>query len=271
MIRIGTSGWVYPEWRGTYYPADLPQRRQLEHLAARMATVEINGSFYSLRRPTSYRSWYARTPPDFQFAVKGNRFVTHVRRLRDATVPLANFLGSGVLELATKLGPLLWQFPPSLTFDADVLADFLAALPKDTTAAVDLIRQHATMVDDVTQLPRDHRLLRHAVEVRSPTFRSPRCFDLLRQHGVALVVADTAGLFPYLDEHTADFTYVRLHGATELYVSDYGPGELHDWAAKIRDWHSYGDVYVYFDNTAKAAAPHNAEQLAGLLGLVPAS
>jgi uncharacterized protein YecE (DUF72 family) len=271
MIRIGTSGWVYPEWRGTYYPADLPQRRQLEYLAGRMSTVEINGSFYSLRRPANYRSWYAQTPPDFQFAVKGNRFVTHIRRLREPTVPLANFLGSGVLELAEKLGPLLWQFPPSLSFDADVLADFLAALPKDTTAAVDLVRQHATMVDDVTQLPRDHRLLRHVVEVRHPTFRSARCYDLLRQHGVALVAADTAGLFPYIEERTADFTYVRLHGATELYVSDYGESELYDWAAKIREWHAYGDVYVYFDNTANAAAPHNAERLAGLLGLVPAS
>jgi uncharacterized protein YecE (DUF72 family) len=264
MIRIGTSGWVYPEWRGTYYPADLAQRRQLAYLSSRMSTVEINGSFYSLRSPTSYRSWYASTPPDFRFAVKGNRFVTHVRRLRDVTEPLANFLGSGVLELGEKLGPLLWQFPPSLTFDPEVFADFLAALPKDTTAAVDLIRLHATKVDDVTQL--DHRLLRHAVEVRSPTFRSARCYELLRQHGVALVTADTAGLFPFIEEHTADFTYVRLHGATQLYVSSYREPELNEWAAKIREWHASGDVYVYFDNTAEAAAPPNAERLAALLG-----
>jgi uncharacterized protein YecE (DUF72 family) len=260
-VRIGTSGWTYPEWRGHYYPDGLPQRRQLEYLADRLSTVEINGSFYSLRRPSSYRSWYDRTPGSFLFAVKGHRFVTHHQRLRDAAVPLANFLASGVLELGDKLGPLLWQFPPTLRFDPALVADFLAVLPSDTTAAADLARLHATMVPTEGISGVGHRPLRHAVEVRHPSFRSERFYDLLRERGVALVTADTAGRWPCLAERTAGFAYVRLHGDTELYVSAYDAPTLAGWAAQVREWASTGDVYVYFDNTARSAAPYDAEQL----------
>jgi uncharacterized protein YecE (DUF72 family) len=260
-VRIGTSGWTYPEWRGHYYPDGLPQRRQLEYLADRLSTVEINGSFYSLRRPSNYRSWYGRTPESFVFAVKGHRFVTHQQRLRDTAVPLANFVASGVLELGEKLGPLLWQFPPSLGFDAAVVADFLAVLPQDTTAAVDLARSNATMMPEEGIGYGAHRPLRHAVEVRHPTFESEKFYDLLREHGVALVTADTAGKWPCLTERTADFAYARLHGATELYVSKYDTPTLAKWAGRVRQWASAGDVYVYFDNTAESAAPYDAEQL----------
>jgi uncharacterized protein YecE (DUF72 family) len=260
-VRIGTSGWSYPEWRGHYYPDGLAQRRQLEYLADRLSTVEINGSFYSLRRPADYRSWYERTPDGFLFAVKGHRFVTHRSRLRDAAVPLANFLASGVLELGDKLGPLLWQFPPSLSFDPALVADFLAVLPQDTTAALDLAHTEATMVPTEGISTVGHRPLRHAVEVRHPTFRSETFYDLLRDHGVALVTADTAGRWPCLAERTTDFAYVRLHGGTELYVSAYQAPALAGWAGRVRGWASAGDVYVYFDNTARSAAPYDAEQL----------
>lgn len=266
-VRIGTSGWAYREWRGTYYPDGLAQRRQLGYIADRMPTLELNGSFYRLRRPATYRSWYAQVPDSFLFAVKGHRFVTHLRRLREPSTPLANFLASGVLELGDKLGPLLWQFPPNLAFDPAVLADFLAALPRDTTAAARLAREHATMtpaegpVAEPAPAP-----LRHAVEVRHPTFRTERFFELLRDHDVALVTADTAGKFPCLDERTTDFSYVRLHGDTELYVSSYRKRALGEWADRINEWARTGDVYAYFDNTATSAAPRNAERLAKLVG-----
>jgi uncharacterized protein YecE (DUF72 family) len=267
-IRIGTSGWLYPEWRGTYYPAGLVQRRELEYLASRMATVELNGSFYSLRRPASYRDWRDRTPESFVFAVKGHRFVTHRRQLRDPYVSVANFLGSGVLELGRKLGPVLWQFPDRLRFDPARMAEFLAALPRDTMAAADLVARHATMLPAEGLAPVAEAIpLRHAVEPRHPSFGSTESLDLLRANGIALVTADTAGTWPCFEEPTADFAYVRLHGGAELYASSYDEAELADWAAKIRQRARGGDVYVYFDNTAKAAAPHNAERLADLLGV----
>jgi uncharacterized protein YecE (DUF72 family) len=265
-VRIGTSGWAYREWRGTYYPDGLAQRRQLGYLAGRLSSLELNGSFYSLRRPATYRSWRTQVPDPFLFAVKGHRFVTHLRRLREPHAPLANFLASGVLELGDKLGPLLWQFPPNLAFDPALLADFLAALPRDTTAAARLAREHATMTPAEGPVPEPAPApLRHAVEVRHETFRADRCYELLRDHGVALVTADTAGRFLCLEERTADFRYVRLHGATELYVSSYRGRALTEWADRISEWADGGDVYVYFDNTATSAAPRNAERLAKLV------
>lgn len=268
-VRIGTSGWAYPEWRGTYYPAGLPRGRELDYLGGRLATVELNGSFYSLQRPGSYRAWRDRTPGSFVFAVKGHRFVTHLRRLREPHVSVANFLASGVLELGDKLGPVLWQLPERLRFDPGLLADFLAALPHDSQAARRLVADHATLLPvEPCSVPGPFVSMRHAVEVRHPTFLSARFVGLLRTHGVALVTADTAGRWPYVEEMTTDFTYVRLHGATELYASSYDNAELERWAAKIRTWCGAGDVYVYFDNTARAAAPHNAERLAALLGRV---
>lgn len=267
-IWIGTSGWAYPEWRGVYYPPGLVHRLELEYLAGRLSTVELNGSFYSLRRPLNYRAWYDRTPKSFVFAVKGHRFVTHLRRLRDPHISVANFLGSGVLELGEKLGPVLWQFPERVSFDPVLVREFLAALPVDHVGAAKLIDHYATLLPSdppirtVEPLP-----LRHAMEVRHPSFATTRFFDLLSEYRVALVSADTAGKWPYFEESTADFTYVRLHGATELYVSAYSRTELANWAKKIRAWSQTGDVYVYFDNTARTAAPHNAELLAELLGV----
>ena len=229
--------------------------------------MELNGSFYSLRRPSSYRAWHDRTPPEFVFAVKGNRFITHVRRLRDAHETVANFLASGVLELRAKLGPVLWQFPATLAFDPVLVGEFLAALPVDHSSAADLIARHATRwPDEPSTVPRSSRPLRHAVEARHPSFAVPAFRELLCAHDVASVRADTAGRWPYFDFATTDFSYVRLHGATELYVSAYSPAELAEWAARIRKWARTGDVFVYFDNTARSAAPRDAEQLVELVG-----
>nr|WP_184784862.1 DUF72 domain-containing protein [Amycolatopsis jiangsuensis] len=269
-IRVGTSGWRYPPWRKQFYPEGLAQRRELEYLSRRLNSVEINGSFYSLQAPGSYRAWHDETPSGFLFAVKGGRFITHLKQLRDVETALANFYASGVLALGDKLGPFLWQLPARLAFDPDRVATFLAGLPRTTTEAAALGAghddklKHAPFLDPGTERP-----LRHALEVRHPSFVTGEALALLREHRVALVTADTAGRWPYREDQTTDFSYVRLHGATELYASGYPESELRDWAAKITEWHDRGHraVHVYFDNDIKAEAPHNAHTLTRLLDL----
>lgn len=197
--RVGTSGWRYPPWRGTFYPRGLAQRRELEHLSRQLNSIEINGSFYSLQRPESYRAWAAETPDDFLFAVKGGRFITHLKQLRDVEAPLANFLASGVLALGPKLGPLLWQLPPRLRFDPRRIEKFLALLPRTTGAAAELATQHDERLDGRAHTETDaDRPLRHALEARHPSFCTPAFVELLRDRDVALVVADTAGTWPFL-------------------------------------------------------------------------
>jgi uncharacterized protein YecE (DUF72 family) len=261
---VGISGWRYPAWRGDFYPRGLPQRRELEYAAERLTSVEINGSFYSLQRPESYRRWRAEAPDDFLFAVKGGRFITHLKRLREVETPLANFFASGVLELGPTLGPVLWQLPERLTFDAEVLSSFLALLPASTGTAAELARHHDDKVPAdraVTTTERD-RPLRHALEFRSPTFADEAAYALLREHQVACVVADTAGRWPKVLEVTADFVYVRLHGDRELYASGYSAAALDEWADRCSAWSDEGlDVYVYFDNDIKGFAPHDAMAL----------
>lgn len=274
VVRIGISGWRYAGWRGVFYPKGLPQRRELEYVAERMPTVEINGSFYSLQRPESYRAWAAQTPEGFVFAVKGGRFITHMKKLRDVEVPLANFLASGPLALEERLGPMLWQLPPNLGFDVDRVAAFCDLLPRSTVAAAHVAEQHDERLDGRawTTTAAD-RPLRHAIEVRHASFASPEFPELLREKGIGLVVADTAGTWPLLEDVTADFVYVRLHGDVELYVSGYSAEALDSWAAKVRRWAEPGrDVYVYFDNDAKVHAPFDALALAERLGdLTPPS
>jgi uncharacterized protein YecE (DUF72 family) len=263
-VRVGISGWRYPGWRGDFYPRGLPQRRELEYAAERLTSVEINGSFYSLQRPESYRRWRSEVPADFEFAVKGGRFITHLKRLRDVETPLANFFASGVLELGPALGPVLWQLPERLTFDADVLDGFLGLLPRTTREAAALAARHDEKVPEdraVTTTQQD-RPVRHALEFRSPTFAVEAAYELMRKHRVACVVADTAGRWPKVLEVTSDLVYVRLHGDRELYVSGSSPRALDEWAERCRAWADDGlDVYVYFDNDVKGYAPHDAVAL----------
>jgi uncharacterized protein YecE (DUF72 family) len=287
QIRIGISGWNYPAWRGRFYPEGLVQRRELEYVGQRMRSVEINGSFYSLQRPTSYQAWRAQTPDDFVFAVKGGRFITHMKKLAGVETAMANFFASGVLALGPKLGPVLWQLPPVLRFDPDRLASFFALLPRTTVQAARLAAGHDHRLDGrawtETELDRP---LRHALEVRHPSYCDAEFVELLRAHDVGLVVADTAGLWPDLEDVTSDFVYVRLHGADELYVSGYTDTALDAWATKIGRWAAGEsptgertvappaarlpdgrDVYVYFDNDAKVHAPFDALALARRLAL----
>lgn len=270
-VRIGISGWRYAPWRGVFYPTGLPQRLELEHAASRLSSIEINGSFYALQRPESYRSWYAATPADFLFTVKGGRFITHMLKLRGVEQALANFFASGVLTLGDKLGPLLWQLPPTLGYDADRLAAFFDLLPCTTSAAAALARQHDERLDGRAWTETDaDRPLRHVLEVRHPTFHDPTFVELLRRHDVGLVVADTAGRWPFLEDVTSSLVYVRLHGGEELYVSGYDDAALATWADRIRDWADAGqDVHVYFDNDVKVHAPFDAQRLAAMLGVGP--
>ncbi|MBO9524209.1 MAG: DUF72 domain-containing protein [Nocardioidaceae bacterium] len=260
-IRIGTSGWSYPSWRGDFYPRRLRHRDELAYLAERTTSLEINGSFYSLQRPSSYGAWRDATPDDFVLALKGSRFVTHLKRLRDVETALANLFASGPLALGDKLGPVLWQLPERIPYDEQVLGEFLALLPRSTHEAAALAEKHDDRVsgDRVFTEPGPDRPLRHALEPRSTTFDTDEAAALLARHRVATVLADAAGRWPAIDRDTADFRYVRLHGHTELYASGYSPAHLDAWAGRCREWDASGqDVYVYFDNDARGRAPYDA-------------
>lgn len=285
-IRIGISGWRYEPWRRIFYPADLAQHRELEFASRAFPSIEINGSFYSLQSPSSWQQWYAATPRDFVFSVKGPRYITHILRLRDIVRPMANFFASGIFNLREKLGPILWQFPPSLRYDAQRFEEFLQLLPRHTEDALRLARRRDSRMHGRSVLRVDaKRALRHALEIRHDSFATPEFIAQLKRHGVALVLADTAGKWPYLEDVTADFMYLRLHGDKQLYASGYTDAALERWADRIRAW-SGGreprdaqrvaaataksrprDVYCYFDNDVKVRAPFDADRLMSLLRL----
>jgi uncharacterized protein YecE (DUF72 family) len=266
-VHVGISGWSYPPWRGVFYPEGLRQADELRFASRAFSSIEINGSFYSLMRPESYRAWYAATPDDFVFSVKGSRYITHMLRLQKAESALANFFASGLLCLGPKLGPILWQLPPRLRFDPKVLRDFFELLPRDTTELARLARRHDHRLDGRSQVEASGPSfpVRHALEVRHESFVDERYVELLREYGVASCVADSAGLYPIIDVATADFAYARLHGAERLYVSGYAAKALRPWAERVRTWQKTGDVFVYFDNDVKVRAPFDAQNLSRLL------
>ena len=281
-LRIGISGWTYAGWRGVFYPRELTQKRELDYASRQFNSIEINGTFYSLQRPSSFQTWYEQTPRGFEFAIKGSRFITHMKKLKDVQTPLANFFASGLLRLREKLGPILWQFPPQLAFNEEKFAYFMQLLPRTTREASRLAKKHDARVTGRAVLKSDvDQPLRHAFEIRHDSFLNQSFVDMLRAHNAALVFADTAGLWPYAEDVTADFIYIRLHGASELYTSGYGDDELDSWATRIRKWsrgaqpadaaligeaappkRARRDVYVYFDNDRKVRAPFDALRLA---------
>ncbi len=288
-VRIGISGWRYPPWRGVFFPHGLPQRNELAYASSLFPSIEINGSFYSLQTPSSYGAWADATPQHFQFSVKAPRFITHIRRLREADTAVANFFASGLLRLGEKLGPVLWQFPPSFTYDAELMETFFASLPRTTGEAAKLARRHDDHLRSPAWLKIDRsRRLRHAIEIRHRSFATEDFVRRARRHRVAIVVADTAGRWPLIEDLTTDFVYVRLHGDEELYTSGYTDDALDAWAKKIEAWQrgtadesvktlaapggerkTGRDVYVYFDNDVKVRAPHDAMSLLHRLGLGP--
>jgi uncharacterized protein YecE (DUF72 family) len=281
IVRIGISGWTYAPWRGNFYPSGLLQSDELSYASRQVETIEINGTFYGLQRPDAFARWYDETPEGFVFTVKGPRFITHIRRLREVETPLANFFASGVLRLEEKLGPLLWQFPASFRFSPERLDHFFALLPRDTEAAAALAEGRSDWLAERSWVKTGHRrALRHAIEIRHPSFLDPAFVALLRRHRVALVFADSVA-WPYAEDLAADFVYLRLHGSEELYASGYSDEALDHWAARIRLWaqglepndarliaaaaepvsDSPRDVFAYFDNDAKVRAPVDARSL----------
>jgi uncharacterized protein YecE (DUF72 family) len=272
-IRVGISGWRYTPWRGTFYPKDLAQKNELSYAASKLPTIEINGTFYSLQRPSSFALWYEQTPDNFIFSVKGGRYITHMRKLREVEKPLANFFASGVLGLREKLGPVLWQFPPGFRYNREKFETFFDLLPHDTASACRLARKRDSLMKGRALLSIDsNRPLRHAVEIRHESFLDPSFIDLLRAHNIALVVAETAKRWPMTHDVTADFVYMRLHGDKELYRSGYSSKALDKWARRVEAWHRGSrkprDIYCYFDNTdVKLRAPFDAQSLMSKLGI----
>ncbi|MGE4133768.1 MAG: DUF72 domain-containing protein [Bdellovibrionales bacterium] len=265
-VYIGMSGWTHEPWRGSFYPKGLTHKKELEYASRKVNSIEINGTFYSLQKPHSFQKWYNETPDDFVFAVKGNQFITHVRRLKDVKEPLCNFMASGLLCLKEKMGPLLWQFPPNVMLKDDRFEAFLKMLPHDSKAAAKLAKQHTAKVEgrSYTKADGDYPI-RHAFEFRHPSFANEEFLELLREHNVALVLAHSGLKWDYLEELTADFIYARMHGQEAKYKKGYPPPFLKEWAQKVKGWSRKRDCYIYFDTEAKDHAPNEAMALKDLL------
>ena len=263
-VVVGMAGWVYPDWRGTFYPKGLVQKNELAWASEHVTSIELNGSFYSLQKPKSWYSWRDATPDSFVFSVKAPRFITHIRRLDDVEEPLANFFASGILALGPKLGSILWQLPPSQEFEPYLIERFFALLPHTTTDAAAFAQKRSERMLGREHLDTDaDRPFRHSVEVRHASFGHPTFVELARQYGVAIVYGDSGGKWPVIDDATTDFRYARLHADTAIHPDGfYEPDDLAVWADRIAGWLADGqDAYVYFDNDTKVRAPIDAMSL----------
>ncbi len=281
-IRIGIAGWVFEPWRGEFYPKGLVQKEELRYASTALGAIEINATFRTNQAPKSFLKWKAESAADFVFSVKGPQFITHIRRLKDVEAPLANFFASGVLALGEKLGPIVWQLPPTLAYEPDRMEGFFAQLPRTPEAAAALGTRHDDKLKGEPYLGTDGvPPIRHAIEVRHKSFAVPEFLAQLKSHNVALVTADTAE-WPYLDP-TADFAYGRLQGAPGK--DSYAEADLDLWAERARrlrdglplnegphigpSAESPGarDVFLFFVSTDKVHAPRNAMALMQRLGI----
>lgn len=236
-IRIGTSGWTYQHWQRVFYPVKWPKSRWLEYYSEHFDTVELNASFYRLPNRTTFESWKARTPDNFLWSVKGSKFITHTRRLKNPAEPLDRLYGA-TAGLGEKRGVILFQLPPSLAFDEKVFRDFCGSLDPEVC---------------------------HALEIRHSSWINEQVFDILNEFNIALCMADTAGRYPSCEAMTADFAYIRLHGSQKLYASEYSEEELRTWAEKVDAWNR--DAFIYFDNDFEGHAVNNARRLKEILGV----
>jgi len=244
QIRVGIGGWVFPPWRGTFYPKAVKQADELAHASRHVTAIEINGTFYRLQNPTSYKKWCDETPDDFVFSLKGSRFIAYRSDLSTAAPFMERFFASGMSELGPKLGPILWQFIPSLQFDEANVAAFLEALPKRLG---------------------NHRL-RHVLEVRSRSFDTPAFIKLMEQHEAAIAWVEDAKV-PLIERVTTDVVYARLRQCQEGEPAGYSPQALDQIAERFRAHAKAGrDCFVYFINGAKVRAPHAAMALLERLG-----
>jgi uncharacterized protein YecE (DUF72 family) len=243
-IRVGIGGWVFPPWRGTFYPKGLRQADELAHASRQVTAIEINGTFYRIQTPASFRKWRDETPEDFVFSLKGPRFLTHRKELASAEPFMQRFCDSGFLELGEKLGPILWQFAPFQQFHAADFAAFLKLLPAELGG----------------------RAIRHVVEVRHDSFRKAEFIDLLRERRVAVAMVDDAK-HPTFEDLTGDFAYLHLRRCAEAEPTGYPQDALDRWADQLREWSDSGrDAFLYFINGAKVRAPAAAQALILRLG-----
>ena len=218
-IRVGIGGWTYAPWRDNFYPTKLVQRRELEYASRQLRAIEINGTYYGAQKPATYAKWAAETPEGFVFSLKAPHYITDGKRLADAGKGVSGFIHGGLTEMGDRLGPILWQLPPSRPFDADDLGAFLDALPREL----------------------DGRPLRHVLEVRHASFLSATYVELARSQRVPTVFTDSPD-YPSLADLTGDFSYARLMRSADEIPTGYKPAELDRWASHARDWAAGKDV-----------------------------
>ncbi|CAN0652865.1 DUF72 domain-containing protein [Nitratireductor sp. OM-1] len=261
-IRAGMGGWTFQPWEGTFYPDDLPKKRQLEYAARQVPTIEVNGTYYGSQKPATYAKWADEAPDGFVFSLKGNRFVTNRKVLSEASASLEKFLGSGITEMGDKLGPLVWQFAPTKKFDPEDFEGFLKLLPAE----------------------RDGIALRHVLEVRHDSFCTSEFPQLVRKYGAAICYAHH-NTYPEIADVTGNFVYARLQRGEDDVPTAYPPAELENWARRAEQWAEGGqpddlpivdpgftaekkprDVFVYFIHEGKIRAPHAAKAFMGLVG-----
>jgi uncharacterized protein YecE (DUF72 family) len=235
QVHVGIGGWVFAPWRGTFYPKGLTQARELAFASRQLTSIEINGTFYGAQKPTSFRKWYAETPEDFVFSVKGPRFATNRRVLAEAGESVERFFKTGVTGLKAKLGPVNWQFATTKRFDAEDFAAFLKLLPKSV----------------------DGLAIRHVVEVRHESFKHPDFIALAREHGVAVAMAGDAE-YPQIADLTAPFVYARIMGTTETEECGYSAAALDQWASRAKTWAAGGSP-----NDLSTVAPAPKSDAAG--------
>lgn len=256
-IYIGTSGWVYSHWVGKFYPENLPSKDRLKYFAKYFDTAEVNYSFYHLPRPTTFLKWYQETPKGFLFSVKASRFITHIKRLKNVKDPWQQFF-ENAKNLKEKLGPILFQFPPSFKAEKENiqrLRNFLKLLSNYQLATTHY------------SLPTTHYKLRYAFEFRHKTWLDEETYKLLEKYNAALVIADSSR-YPKAEVVTTDFVYIRMHGPAELFASKYSDEALENLAKKIKKWQKEKrDVFVYFNNDFHGFAIENALFLKKLLKL----
>ncbi|MEV5023704.1 DUF72 domain-containing protein [Sphingobium sp. LMA1-1-1.1] len=237
-IRVGIGGWIFEPWRGTFYPEGLRQKDELAYVGQHLTATEINATYYSTQKPATFAGWAKAVPDGFQFAVKASRFCTNRRVLAEAGESIAKFTQQGLVELGDRLGPILWQFMPTKTFNADDFAAFLKLLP-----------------DSMDGVP-----LRHALEVRHESFDDPAFFDLAKRAGAAVVHADHPE-YPALQGHDVGFSYARLMRTREEEPTGYSASEIRRWADEAREQAARGDVYAFFISGAKVRAPAAAQAM----------
>jgi uncharacterized protein YecE (DUF72 family) len=283
-ICIGISGWTYKPWRGKFYPEGMRTSEELHYASRQFNSLEINGTFYRLQKPQTFVGWYKQTPDDFCFSVKANRYITHIKRAKDARKPVGHFLASGVLCLRDKLGPILWQFPPNSILKDNRYEEFFKLLPRTFGEALKLVEEENEFFPEFKDYVPELKKLRtrpliHTFEFRHESFFNLTFLQTMAGYGHGLVVADSAGKWPYAEDVTANFVYARLHGYGKLYEGGYPLPVIKQWAKKVVAWtdgkkwpkpNTVGgllgegirkDVYVYFDNDAKVEAPFNAKEL----------